>query len=70
MNDIPEGYRKLNAAAVYTNGEMLIVLGHPSDIEDESEETGHNCDQMGCGSFGPHVIAYGRFLFGDAGRKP
>jgi len=64
MDDVPEGYHKLNATEVYTNGDTLVVLGVP-DSENEDEETGHNCDQMGCGSIGPHVIAYGKFLYGD-----
>lgn len=57
MDDIPKGYWKLNATEVYTNGEALVILGIPSEIEDD--ETGHNCDEMGCGSVGPHVIAIG-----------
>lgn len=34
----------------YLHRGVVIVLGRP-DPEDES----HNCDAMGCGSFGPHV---------------
>ena len=67
---IPEGYRKLRAIEVWTNGDTLVVLGQPPD-EDENDpeaEYGHDCDVMGCGSFGPHVIAIGAYRYGDEER--
>jgi len=40
--------------------ERFVVLGWPSDLVGDREEL-HNCDQMGCGSAGLHVLARGRF---------
>jgi len=33
----------------------IFVSGSPED-EGRDEEVSHNCDAMGCGSFGPHII--------------
>ena len=63
MDDLPDGFCKLPATEVYTNGDTIVILGIP-DSENEDEES-HNCDQMGCGSVGPHVIAIGTYLYGD-----
>lgn len=46
-----------------TNDGRLAVLGLPGHLPDSRRppETGpdaHNCDQMGCPSAGPHVVAY------------
>ncbi len=63
---VPEGYRKLRADEVWTDGHRLVILGLPPDEDEiEDDELGHDCDQMGCGSFGPHVIAIGTYLYGD-----
>lgn len=45
---LPGGWWGIKA---YTNGKKLVVCGVP-DTDDES----HNCDQMGCGSVGDHVL--------------
>ena len=38
----------------YTNGKRVIVFGYPkSDLPDDES---HNCDEMGCGSIGAHVL--------------
>ena len=50
---VPEGYRRLDAHEVWTNGSDLIVLGMPPRADDE--ENGHNCDEMGCAQC--HVLA-------------
>ena len=65
--NVPEGYVKLRAIEVWTNGERLVILGQPPDEDevDPESEYAHNCDAMGCGSFGPHVIAIGEYLYGD-----
>jgi hypothetical protein len=47
---IPEGYSRVQ---VYTNGAVVVVCGAP-DSDDES----HDCDEMGCGSVGPHVLHF------------
>lgn len=41
---------------------LMWVCGDPDDvaptnISEEQRETLHNCDAMGCGSVGPHIIA-------------
>jgi hypothetical protein len=48
----PEGYYRLNAQEVWTDGDDVIVLGIPP--REYEEENGHNCDDMGCGQC--HVI--------------
>jgi hypothetical protein len=45
---IPEEYSRVD---VYTNGAVMVVCGAP-----ESDDESHNCDEMGCGSVGPHVL--------------
>ena len=45
MDYIPAGFWKINA---FTNGYQIVVLGSPPNH--------HNCDQMGCGSVGDHVL--------------
>lgn len=45
---IPAGYTQLDKyTRVYVSDKWLLVTGTPA--EDEDEETGHNCDAMGCG---------------------
>jgi len=63
--NVPKGYVKLRAIEVWTNGERLVILGEPPDEDECADEYGHDCDQMGCGSVGPHVIAIGEYLYGD-----
>jgi len=39
----------------------LAALGYPGRLPEALPETGssaHNCDRMGCGSSGPHIIAF------------
>lgn len=60
---MPEGFIKLQATEVWRNLDTLIVLGVPVDCD--GEEVDHNCDWMGCGSVGPHVIAIGRIVKAD-----
>jgi hypothetical protein len=48
---IPDNYKLLGFLETYINqntGE-IVILGDPLD--------GHNCDELGCGSVGPHVMA-------------
>ncbi len=46
--DVPAGYRQLDKyTRVYVSDKWLLVTGTPDESEDE--ETGHNCDAMGCG---------------------
>ena len=33
----------------------IFVAGCPED-KNRDENEGHNCDAMGCGTFGPHLI--------------
>ena len=47
---IPKGARLVEA---YLTDREIIVMGWPPESDDE--ETGHNCDAMGCGSVGSHV---------------
>jgi hypothetical protein len=48
---VPDGYRRLDAQEVWTDGSDLVVLGQPPD----GEESGHDCDEMGCAQC--HVLA-------------
>jgi hypothetical protein len=41
---------------VHVVGETAFVVGTPQRNWDEESEDAHNCDYMGCGSFGPHVL--------------
>lgn len=54
VQNAPAGWEPIEA---WTDGTRIIVLGTPPDEDQEPEPT-HNCDAMGCGSFGPHVLAY------------
>jgi hypothetical protein len=49
---VPQGYRRLAADEVWTDGTDVIVLGLPPNAD--VEENGHNCDEMGCGQC--HVL--------------
>ena len=62
MSDIPAGFRRLDAHEVFVNDTMLIVTGVPDECEDEESPDAHNCDAMGCGSVGPHVICRARLV--------
>ncbi len=46
---IPEGYVPIRA---YVNTTTIVLSGEPAKVDDE--ETGHNCDAMGCGR--EHVL--------------
>lgn len=51
-------------AAVVVNREAgyLWVVGDPHVLEKhEGDETAHSCDQWGCGSVGPHILASSRY---------
>lgn len=50
--NVPNGYEPIEA---WTNGKEIVVLGAPPE-EGTPEADDHNCDAMGCSSFGPHVI--------------
>ena len=52
-NGIPKRFQQLEA---WTNGKELIILGNAPDEEIDPECKIHNCDAMGCGAFGPHVL--------------
>ena len=53
---LPDGFYKIEA---YTNGYQIVILGHPPQDDELPEGApAHNCDVMGCGSVGPHVVAY------------
>jgi len=57
---IPAGYTRLASAVVYVSGGMLVICGDPFEAwpesHDQNDDHPHNCDQMGCGSVGPHVL--------------
>jgi hypothetical protein len=48
-----KGIKKLTAE-VYLNGRELVVMGRPWEAKIPVEH--HNCDAMGCGSVGLHVL--------------
>jgi len=53
IKDVPEGYYPVVA---WSNGEEVVINGDPPrEPEDYDEETGHNCDAMGCSTLW-HVI--------------
>jgi len=56
---VPEGTWRLDVREAWTNGKELIVLGEPGFDEDAEPENDHDCDLMGCSSFGWHVLARG-----------
>jgi hypothetical protein len=62
-------YRRLENAAVYVDSRgRLVVLALPGEVwpgDDDSDECPHNCDAMGCGSVGGHVIARARLEEGE-----
>ncbi len=57
--NVPAGYYKLDAQEVWSNDKYIVILGAPDYDEDDPEAHPHNCDDMGCGSFGPHVLRRG-----------
>jgi hypothetical protein len=53
--DTPEGFYPIDG---YTNGREIVILGFPPQDDELPEGAqGHSCDEMGCGSVGPHVVA-------------
>lgn len=52
---LPDGWEEVPAVAVYCRPETgdVIIMGFP---DSEGGEL-HNCDEMGCGSVGPHILA-------------
>lgn len=69
-DDVPEGCRYLTGCQVVLTAKgNVVVLGDPQQLGDpEDDEHPHSCDQMGCGSVGPHVLARGP-VAGDAWRE-
>ena len=53
-----DGYLPIPDAEVWVHLESkdIIVFATPSEFDDE--ETGHNCDEMGCSSF-DHIVLRG-----------
>lgn len=49
---IPKGAVLVEA---YMTEREVIIMGDPPDGDDLSEDA-HNCDAMGCGSVGSHVL--------------
>ncbi len=53
----PSEFWKIEA---FTNGYQIVVMGSPPDSEDlgipDDDLLNHNCDDMGCGSVGDHVL--------------
>jgi len=47
---VPSGFTKLEVYEAYFKGDLLVILGEPSED--------HSCDEMGCGSVSNHTIAY------------
>ena len=58
---IPKGSKLVEA---YLTDTEVVVCGEAPYDEDLPEEEQHNCDEMGCGSIGPHVLY--RFRLEDA----
>ena len=59
----PDGFVKVAKAEVFVNRKTgsLIILGEPpGEDRVEDEETGHNCDAMGCGW--DHVVIRGQVV--------
>lgn len=49
---VPTGFVKLERVSeAYISKDWIVLLGYP-----ESDDENHNCDVMGCGSTGPHVL--------------
>src|SRR5690606_16217425 len=46
---------------VHLIGETAVIVGTPQHGWDEDAQDAHNCDDMGCSSIGPHVLARGPF---------
>ena len=51
---VPAGYIQVEA---WMNDAEIVVMGDPPSEEQDPDCKIHHCDSMGCGSFGPHVIA-------------
>lgn len=51
------GFWKIDA---WTNGCQIVIWGIPPDSDDlgisEDGPLNHNCDEMGCGSVGGHIL--------------
>ena len=52
FEDIPEGFERMpmRVTDVYRRDKLVVLLGIPGED--------HDCDEMACGSVGPHVIAF------------
>lgn len=53
---IPDGWRPIEG---YMNNKYVIIVGTPENEPDEwvdDDPRRHNCDEMGCGSAGPHIL--------------
>jgi hypothetical protein len=51
----PDGWLPVEA---WSDGKRVVICGTPADDEASGlpEEEWHNCDVMGCGSIGPHIV--------------
>ncbi len=60
VDRLPPGFERVPAAEVVVNPAtgMLVVFGAPLDTEEPPPDSDrwHSCDEMGCGSLGPHVL--------------
>lgn len=67
----PEGFAMVaGAQEVYVGKGLVVVCGDPSECAASCDhESCHNCDAMGCGSVGPHVIARYRLAPSDDAAK-
>lgn len=50
--DISDGFERIGDSEVYVKDDLIVMLGTPGD--------NHNCDEMGCGSAGMHIVAYAK----------
>jgi len=51
---IPKGYELMEC---YMSETEYVILGDPPAEKEGNGDALHNCDQMGCGSYGGHVLA-------------
>lgn len=65
-NMIPKGTRLVEC---YETERNYIILGQPSDCEDENSPEYHNCDAMGCGTLSHVVKIVPKGIYSGASRK-
>jgi len=54
LEDIPAGFHAMPVEAVYRKDQLVVLLGAPDEH--------HSCDEMECGSVGPHVLAWAEIV--------